>query len=153
MAHGARKSNQTSDATLLRKSVETRSIWHDSTKWLRGPLEALPWHRTVVASEWSRQRHLATAASYLSTEAKHVGEGPGNSCPKLPAYATRSARFVYLEVARLMSTLAPCRTARNSVASPTTCPKIFTGLYARGRSPLLTGVGPKNMQKACPTGQ
>ena len=52
-----------------------------------------------------------------------------------------------------MLTRVPERAARNRVASPNTRPRMFTGLYARGSFPVLTGVGPKKMQKAGPTGQ
>jgi hypothetical protein len=40
-------------------------------------------------------------------------------------------------------TVAPLGAPLNNVASPRTFPKTFTGLYARGWSPVLTGVGPK----------
>jgi hypothetical protein len=42
-------------------------------------------------------------------------------------------------------TVAPLGAPLNNVASPRTFPKTFTGLYARGWSPVLTGVGPKKI--------
>ena len=47
---------------------------------------------------------------------------------------------------------APADMVFNFAVSPDTRPKTFTGLYARGWSPLLTGVGPKKMQNAGPAG-
>ena len=52
-----------------------------------------------------------------------------------------------------MVTLSPSRTFRNSVTSPLTFANTFTGLAARGLSPLLAGVRPKKMHSAFPGGQ
>ena len=41
----------------------------------------------------------------------------------------------------------------NSVASPLILPTIFTSLAGTGSAPLLKGVGPKKMARACPGGQ
>ncbi len=48
---------------------------------------------------------------------------------------------------------APADMILNFPVSPDTRPKTFTGLYARGWSPVLTGVGPKKIQNAGPAGQ
>ena len=55
--------------------------------------------------------------------------------------------------ARSMSTGAPDGTRLRTVGSPCIRPITVTGLAGRISSPLLMGVGPKNMQKALPGGQ
>ena len=50
-------------------------------------------------------------------------------------------------------TVAPDGTPFSNVGSPFILPTTVTGLAGRISSPLLMGVGPKNMQKALPGGQ
>ena len=52
-----------------------------------------------------------------------------------------------------MRTGAPDGTRLRMVESPCILPITVTGLAGRISSPLLMGVGPKNMQKALPGGQ
>lgn len=58
--------------------------------------------------------------------------------------------LIYLSE-RTIRTFAPLRTFLSCVTLPNTRPKTFTGLAARGFSPELAGVGPKKIQKACPS--
>ena len=55
--------------------------------------------------------------------------------------------------ARSTVTGVPARTLRNTVGSPRSVPKRFTGLAGRISPGLLIGVGPKKMQNARPGGQ